>query len=170
MIGDVTLRIAQLLYFMAPAYVGDMAPPFVKYWRGWNRPICERWLGSHKTVAGFALGVMAAVLVTFVQFRIGWRGGLTTYDDWLLLGLRFGIGAMAGDSAKSFFKRRIGIPPGHPWIPADQLDYVVGALALVWTRARLSALDVLLIAALSFAGHFLVTRVGYRLGVRDTKM
>jgi hypothetical protein len=32
------------------------------------------------------------------------------------------------DSVKSFVKRRVGIAPGAPWIPFDQLDFVIGAL------------------------------------------
>jgi len=55
-------RVLQLVYFMAPAYLANMAPPFVRYWKGWNRPISRRWLGSHKTVVGFGVGVLGAVL------------------------------------------------------------------------------------------------------------
>ena len=66
-------RVAQLLYFMAPAYIANMAPPFVRYWNGWNRPISQRWLGNHKTVMGFGFGVLAAVVVTFVQSRVAWE-------------------------------------------------------------------------------------------------
>jgi CDP-2,3-bis-(O-geranylgeranyl)-sn-glycerol synthase len=160
-------RLIQLLYLMAPAYVADMAPPFVRYWPWWNRPISERWLGSHKTVVGFAFGVLAAVLTTFAQSRIAWSGVPGPYEDWVRLGLLFGVGAMAGDSLKSFFKRRLRVAPGKPWIPADQLDYIVGALALVWGRFNLSWRDVVIIAFVSFAGHFVVTRIGYWLGVRD---
>ena len=170
MADDPLFRIAQLLYFMAPAYLADMAPPFVKYWPAWNRPIAERWLGSHKTVIGFAFGVLAAIATAFLQSRLAWSGGMTSYGDWLPLGLRFGVGAMAGDSLKSFVKRRLGIAPGRPWVPADQLDYVAGALALVWTRASLSVLDVLAIAVVSFVGQLVVTRIGYWLGVRDVKL
>jgi CDP-2,3-bis-(O-geranylgeranyl)-sn-glycerol synthase len=162
-------RLTQLVYLMAPAFVADMAPPFVRYWPWWNRPISERWLGSHKTVVGFVFGVLAAVLTTFAQSRIAWSGALGSYEDWLLLGALFGVGAMAGDSVKSFFKRRLRIAPGKPWIPADQLDYVVGALALVWSRFDLSWTDVATIALVSFTGHFVVTRIGYWLGVRDVK-
>ncbi|HEU5185216.1 MAG TPA: CDP-archaeol synthase [Gemmatimonadaceae bacterium] len=162
-------RIAQLLYFMAPAFVADMAPPFARYWRWGNRPISERWLGSHKTVVGFVFGVLAAALTTFAQSRLAWSGALTSYDDWPLLGLLFGVGAMAGDSIKSFFKRRLRIAPGKPWIPADQLDYIAGALALVWASVELSWGDVAIILLLGFAGHFVVTRIGYWLGVRDVK-
>jgi CDP-2,3-bis-(O-geranylgeranyl)-sn-glycerol synthase len=104
-----------------------------------------------------------------VQSRIGWPGALGRYDDWVRLGLLFGVGAMAGDSLKSLFKRRLRIPPGSPWIPADQLDYIAGALVLVWGHLDPSWADVGIIALVSFIGHFVVTRIGYWLGVRDVK-
>ena len=71
-------HLAKLIYLMAPAYTANMAPPFVRYWTGWNRPISERWLGAHKTVIGFAAGVLAAVLVTYLQSRIAWEGSLVS--------------------------------------------------------------------------------------------
>jgi len=45
--NSAAFRVTQLLYLMAPVYVANMAPPCVKFWRGWNRPISERLLGSH---------------------------------------------------------------------------------------------------------------------------
>lgn len=163
------LRLVDLAYLMLPAYFANMAPPFVKYWKGWNPPIASRSLGSHKTVLGFTSGVCAAVVVTFIQSRVSWEGGLVPYEDWLDLGLRFGIGAMAGDSVKSFVKRRIGIAPGAPWIPFDQLDFVIGALVLTWSRAPLSWLDWIVILVFSAGGDILVTHLGYWLRVRDTR-
>jgi CDP-2,3-bis-(O-geranylgeranyl)-sn-glycerol synthase len=163
------VRVLQLLYFMAPAYVANMAPPFVRYWKGWNRPISPRWLGTHKTVLGFAAGVLAAVAVTFLQSRLAWPGAIAAYDGWLDLGVRFGVGAMLGDSLKSFFKRRRGVAPGGTWIPFDQLDFVAGALVLVWRRAALAWTDVAVVLALSFVGHILVNHLGYWLGVRDAR-
>lgn len=65
-------RLVELIYLMLPAYLAIMAPSFVKYWRGWNRPISRRWLGDHKTVIGFAFGVLVGVLATFVQSTINW--------------------------------------------------------------------------------------------------
>jgi CDP-2,3-bis-(O-geranylgeranyl)-sn-glycerol synthase len=76
---------------------------------------------------------------------------------------------MAGDAAKSFVKRRLGIPPGRPWIPWDQVDFVLGALALVSGQAALSWPDVAIILVLSAMGHILVSRVSYWIGVRDVK-
>lgn len=154
---------------MAPAYVANMAPPFVRYWKGWNRPISRRWLGSHKTVLGFAAGILGAVLVTWLQARLDWDGAIVDYDGWLDLGARMGAGAMLGDSVKSFFKRRRRVAPGGTWIPFDQLDFVVGALVLVWPRTALAWTDVAIVVPLSFAGHIVVNHIGYWLGVRDAK-
>jgi CDP-2,3-bis-(O-geranylgeranyl)-sn-glycerol synthase len=58
---------------MLPIYIANMAPPFVKYWHGWNRPISLRHVGSHKTVVGFALGVVMAVAVSYGQ---SWIAGV----------------------------------------------------------------------------------------------
>ncbi len=136
-------RALQLAYFMAPAYAANMAPPFVRYWKGWNRPISRRWLGTHKTVLGFVVGVLAAMLVTFAQWLLAWSG--------------------------SIFKRRLSVEPGRPWIPFDQLDFVVGALVLVHTRVALTWADVATILLLSFCGHIVVSHLGRWLGVKDTR-
>ena len=74
-------RLVELAYLMLPAYLANMAPPFAKYWRGWNRPISRTWLGGHKTVIGFALGVLVGVLATYVQSRIDWSRTLFAPSD-----------------------------------------------------------------------------------------
>jgi CDP-2,3-bis-(O-geranylgeranyl)-sn-glycerol synthase len=161
-------KLAQLLYLMAPAYLANMAPPFLKYWKGWNRPISKRWLGEHKTVGGFALGVTVAIGAAYVQSAIDWEGSLVSYDNWPLIGLALGFGALGGDTLKSFFKRARGIPPGESWVPADQLDFVLGALIFAWPWARLDWSDVLIIVAVSFVGDIAVNQAAYRLKIRDT--
>jgi CDP-2,3-bis-(O-geranylgeranyl)-sn-glycerol synthase len=163
------LRFAQLFYLMLPVYFANMAPPFVKYWSGWNRPISRRWLGDHKTVVGFLLGVAIATVITFMQSLIAWREGLTPYDRWLTLGLACGFGALGGDALKSLIKRRCGIPPGQPWIPADQLDFVIGGLVALSLFVTLQPLDVALILAVSFLGDIGVNHLSFRLGIRNTK-
>src|SRR2546425_12890628 len=119
---------------MAPAYVANMAPPFVRYWKGWNRPISRRWLGTHKTVLGVVLGVVAATLTTLVQWLVAWSGTIVTYEDWPLLGVLLRAGAMAGDSAESVFKRRLGGGPRRPGVPIGQPHFVLGALRPVAPR------------------------------------
>jgi CDP-2,3-bis-(O-geranylgeranyl)-sn-glycerol synthase len=154
---------------MAPAYVANMSAPLIRYWRGWNRPISRRWLGSHKTVTGFAIGVLGALATAFAQHLLGCETGIVDKHAWVENGLRFGLGAMTGDSAKSFVKRRLGIAPGSPWIPFDQLDFAVGALIFVAPRSALSLGDIAIVLSLTIAGHVVVNHVAYGLGIRDVK-
>lgn len=167
--SGVASHLVRLVYLMAPAYVGNMAPPFVRFWRGWNPPISERWLGAHKTVLGALAGVIVALVVALIQSRVDWHGGsLVDYDRWPLIGALLGVGAIGGDAVKSFFKRRRGIPAGASWIPADQLDSVAGALILIQLAVRLSWSDVVLLLAFTFIGDIVVNHLSFRLGIRDT--
>lgn len=158
-----------LVLFMAPAYAANMAAPFARFWKGWNRPVHGRLLGSHKTVAGIVLGVLAA----FVTMGLQALGGLYTrplvdYRDWPVLALGFGFGAMAGDAIKSGLKRRLGRPPGARWVPADQIDFVLGALVLVGPFASLAVPDVFVILAVTFIGDLVVNQVAFRLRIKET--
>ena len=166
--SDPWVRLLQLAYFMLPAYCANMAPPFIRYWRGWNRPVHERLLGSHKTVLGVLAGVATGVLVAGMQSRIHAPWSLVDYRHWLLLGLGQGGGAMLGDALKSLVKRMLHIRPGTRWIPFDQLDFVAGALALTGACAGLGATDVAAIAAMTFVGDIAVNQLSHRLGIKDS--
>ena len=161
-------RAAELVYLITPAYLANMAPPFARFWTGWNHPINERWLGSHKTVVGALAGISVAIIAAMLQSRIAWQGSIVDYDRWPVIGLLLGAGAIGGDLTKSFLKRRIGIPPGGRWIPFDQLDFVIGALVLIAAPAGLSWSDVILILAISFGGDILVNHLAFALHVRET--
>lgn len=163
------LRLIDLIYLMLPVYAANMAPPFARFWPGWNRPISRRRLGEHKTVIGFLLGIAAGVVVALIQYEIAWNRSLVRYDDWLVLGIALGAGAMIGDCTKSFFKRQLRIAPGRPWIPADQLDFIIGGLIALSFWIKLSWLDLVWIMTLSFAGDVLVNHAAFWLRIRDTK-
>jgi CDP-2,3-bis-(O-geranylgeranyl)-sn-glycerol synthase len=156
-----------LLALLAPAYAANMAPPFVRYWRGWNRPLHRRLLGEHKTVVGTALGLAAALLVAGVESGFG-APALVAPRAWWLHGLLCGVGALGGDAAKSWLKRRRGIAPGVRWVPFDQLDFQVGALLATGPGAGLTALDVAMVLALGFLGDLAVNRIAWWLGIKPT--
>jgi len=158
----------QVAYLMLPVYAANMAAPFARLMPGTPRPVCERWLGSHKTWRGYALALVAATATVGLQAGIRWRGDLIDYGHPLSLGLICGAAAMAGDSAKSFVKRRLGIAPGRPWIPADQLDYVVAGLLALSTRYTFQAWEVAVILAASFVGALLANRLAARWGIKQT--
>lgn len=166
--NEIIFRIFQLLYFLLPAIVANMLPPFTRFVR-WNIPISPRLLGKNKTMLGFVVGVAGAVITAFVLSRVQWQGSIADFGDWFVLGLLFGFGAMLGDCVKSFFKRKKGILPGKPWMVFDQLDFVIGALVLVWHRVVLSLTDVLIIFLITFLGSILINHLAFWLGIKRTR-
>jgi len=162
-------RLIDLVTFLAPAYGANMAPPFVRFWKGWNAPLHRRWLGDHKTVLGVVVGLAAALAVAAVQSCCGAPHFPIANRPWWLHGLLCGAGALGGDALKSLFKRRRGIPPGGSWIPFDQLDFQVGALLLAGPGARLAAPDVVVLLAVGFLGALLFSRLAFGLGIKKTK-
>lgn len=176
----------QCLYFMLPAYIANMAPVFAeklgvlkflarsvdggKRWKG--RPI----LGDHKTWRGFVVGVAMAIAVIWVQYflysiPVFKDLSLINYSEinlWLL-GILLGFGALFGDLIKSFFKRRVGVLPGRPWIPFDQIDFALGALIFVNFIFRPPWTLVFIVLLVTPVLHILANRLGYLLKIRNTK-
>ncbi|MHB1261288.1 MAG: CDP-2,3-bis-(O-geranylgeranyl)-sn-glycerol synthase [Thermoplasmatota archaeon] len=96
-----------------------------------------------------------------------------------LFGAILGFAALLGDAVKSYFKRRLGKDRGAPWVPFDQLDFVVFGLAAAFLAGPLLAdgwvvtalLDdwvvIATIIVLTPALHFLVNVIGYFLKLKD---
>lgn len=138
--------VLESLYLFLPAYVANMAPVVAKragMLAALDRPLDQGHflrgqplLGAHKTVRGLLVGLVAAILTALLQRRAAEGEGLLAavssfpyaeHSPFVWGGL-LGGGALLGDLAKSFVKRRLGIPPGRRWFPWDQLDLVFGAL------------------------------------------
>ena len=64
---DALTELAGLAYFMLPAWLANMAPPFTRFWPCWNRPIHRELLGDHKTVIGFAFALVVGFLAVAAQ-------------------------------------------------------------------------------------------------------
>jgi CDP-2,3-bis-(O-geranylgeranyl)-sn-glycerol synthase len=84
----------------------------------------------------------------------------------------FAAGALLGDLAKSFIKRRIGKKQGEPWPVADQYDLVAGAFLLTalvspWWIIGILNLPVLVwILVLTPILHRITNIAGHRMGVK----
>jgi CDP-2,3-bis-(O-geranylgeranyl)-sn-glycerol synthase len=195
--------VVQALWAFLPAYVANMVPVVAaKLMPGWDAPIDggrmhrdgRRVMGASKTWRGVVAGGVVGAAVAAAQ-------SLVHTTDWALtdfayaatgsvagpltIGLLLGLGAGAGDAVKSYFKRRTGRQGGAPWIPFDQLDFVLfgllfafGASTLLWMAGAQEhwllatfvygdgwiALLVLVIVTPGL--HFLVNMVGYKLGLK----
>ncbi|MBU2561993.1 MAG: CDP-2,3-bis-(O-geranylgeranyl)-sn-glycerol synthase [Nanoarchaeota archaeon] len=172
------------MYLLLPALLANMAPPLFKKMRFLDYPVDfgAKWkgkplFGSHKTYRGLFFGIIAAIITSYVQSVLfsssGWlrQASLIDYSahNFVILGVLLGFGALFGDIVKSFFKRRVNVKPGRPWIPFDQLDFVVGALlflAFVYVPSWKVVLFLLVVVPIL---HILTNHIGFYLGINKSK-
>ena len=80
----------------------------------------KRIFGKNKTFRGFFFGLLIGGLVGLVEV------GLFGYP--VLFSFVSPLGALIGDLAGAFLKRRLNISPGGLLPVIDQIDFVVGAV------------------------------------------
>jgi CDP-2,3-bis-(O-geranylgeranyl)-sn-glycerol synthase len=160
-----------ILWFLVPAgFANAFAPVAAKLLPHWNWPLDfnrqwrgQRIFGSHKTIRGIIVGVIAAYLIHQVQRYLAMQyesfqslSISESYYAWWV-GVWMGFSAMMGDAIKSFFKRQKRIAPGHSWHFWDQADWVIGTiLGCCWFidfQLIFVVGAILLGVILSFTGH-----------------
>ena len=178
---SLSIFILKCFYLLLPAYFANMAPVIVKgiglfkFPIDFNKKIGNKpVLGSHKTFRGLIFGVIFAIIAAYLQFLLYNRGffagiSFINYQNWLLFGFLMGLGALTGDAAKSFFKRRLGIKPGEKFIPFDQTDFVVGALVFIMPIFDLTLKIFFASLILSFVLHIMVNHTAFYLKIRNEK-
>lgn len=135
----------------------------------------KRILGEHKTIRGFIVGIITAIIIVYIQLLLfqsfSWLRKLVLLDynsiNPVFLGFLLGFGAMMGDAVKSFFKRQLNIPPGKSWFPFDQIDYTLGGILFTSFYIRLSLFQYLLLIIVWFLIHPLSTLIGYLLKLKE---
>jgi len=175
--------ILQCIYFFLPAYIANTAPSIFKRLNFLAYPIDfgksyrgKRIFGTNKTLRGLVIGMIFGILTFILQqylysnFAFFQQISLIDYSNTsLLLGVLLSFGALLGDMIESFFKRQKGVAPGKPWIPFDQLDFVVGALLLSLPIVILEWKVYLVIVLASFLLHIAANHTGYYLKIQKNK-
>jgi len=128
----------------------------------------NRIFGKGKTFRGLFLGILfGTVAGNVIGYFIGGTsysiGSVTTYTA---LGFLLATGALLGDLIKSFFKRRLGYKSGQSLLLIDQLDFVVGAIALgsiVYIPTLSTVIFLIIITPLI---HLLLNIIAFLLGLK----
>jgi CDP-2,3-bis-(O-geranylgeranyl)-sn-glycerol synthase len=166
MAGDLLQLLGEAVWFILPAYVANATPVVL----GGGTPIDGGRLfrdgrpifGSGKTIRGVVAGLVAGSLVGVAQGVL--VGQLYTHA---LLGVLLAAGALVGDLAGSFIKRRLNIPRGGSAPVLDQLGFVVFALLFV-SPLRLIERDIIIIILIITPPIHLATNfVSYVLGLKS---
>lgn len=153
------------LYILLPIYCTNGAPVIF----GGGRPIdagkClsdgERILGDHKTIRGFAGGLIVGFVVGIFEYAF-------ISKELLSVAVLASLGALLGDLVGAFVKRRFRIKPGGSLPGLDQLDFVIGAVLMVSIVTQLSLAAVLILLLLTPPVHFLTNLGAYALGLKST--
>lgn len=165
----------QAMYFFLPAYVANMMPEFFKWLNFLDYPVWEKEFGKNKTWRGIFFAVLGGAMIFLLQkilyqFSFFYKLSIIDYSDFIcLLGAFLGLGAILGDLVESYFKRGINIKPGQSWMPWDQLDFVIGGLALGMLIYVPKIQYVLALLVVSPFLHIIVSRIGYWLGIKKTR-
>ena len=168
--------ILESLYFALPIYFSNMTPVFARKTEFLNYPINTKLLGSNKTYRGFFFGVLVSILTVLLQkylYQTEFFNQLSLLNyseiNFLIYGFLFGFGSLTGDSIKSYFKRKIGIKPGKPWIPFDQLDFIIGGLLFISLVYMPSIKVIIILLLFTPLLHVLTNYTGFLLGIREVK-
>jgi len=117
--------------------------------------------GQGKTFKGTIFGVFFAVLATGAIWIAFPQSSEITGAPYLLYGALLALGAIAGDFAGSFLKRRLGIERGGSLFLVDQLDFVLGGYALVFLVALPTALEIIFMCAFTMLAHVIGNRLAF---------
>ncbi len=111
--------------------------------------------GPTKTIEGLISSATTTVVASYVM-------GLGIYAGMIL-----SSGAMAGDLASSFVKRRLGLPPSSKATGLDQIPEALLPSLLAASILPLAAGDIAMIVGLFLCGEMILSWALYRIGVRE---
>jgi CDP-2,3-bis-(O-geranylgeranyl)-sn-glycerol synthase len=122
--SNIAALIIEAFKFIFPAYCANGAPVLA----GGGRPIDsgKKFLdgkpifGKNKTIRGFFFGLAIGIMVGLTESLL--------FKYPVLFAFLSPLGALLGDLAGAFIKRRLGIAPGGLLPLIDQIDFVVGAI------------------------------------------
>jgi len=121
-------------WLMFPAYIAN--PTAVVFGGGKPIDLGKKWkdgrriFGDGKTFRGLIGGTACGIVIGLIQLQITSLQFLGTFTLVSIITISFG--ALLGDIAKSFFKRRLGYERGAKFPLVDQLDFVAGAWILTY--------------------------------------
>ena len=160
---EIATLIIEALKFIFPAYCANAVPVIVgggppldlgkKFFDG--KPI----FGKNKTFRGFFFGMAIGVTVGLVESIL--------FGYPLLFSVFSPLGALMGDLAGAFLKRRLGIAPGGLLPIIDQIDFVIGAILFSLPLTMMSWDLALAVIIITPPIHLFTNFLAYKLKLKN---
>ena len=172
------MDIIEIILFILPAYLANSIPVIFtgKTPMDFGRKFIDkrRLLGDGKTYRGFMAGIfMATVIYMPVSYFLGkyYLPELSFFDK-VNLAFIMSVGALIGDLAGSFIKRRLNLDRGQPSWLMDQLFFLFTAIifaiaAYPQTAMHIDAIAIIVLVISTFALHLLFNQLAYRLKLKS---
>ncbi len=128
-------------------------------------------LGDGKTYEGLSRGCTTGFLCGIFQHL--YNGSFGSFPLCIVVLAALTLGAMFGDLAGSFVKRRLSLRRGTPLPVVDQLDFVGGAWLLLlllapdWFFSNFSTEVMIVVILITPLLHLLTNFAGFKLGLKD---
>jgi len=111
--------------------------------------------GPSKTIRGIVISILITMLVAPL---IGLE---------MKTGAFWAAAAMAGDLCSSFVKRRLNLPPSSQALGLDQVPESLLPLILGRNELALTGAEMAIVVAIFFAGGLILSRLLYKVHLRD---
>lgn len=162
--SEIIPLIIEALKFIFPAYCANAAPVLM----GGGLPIDlgkafldgKPIFGKNKTFRGFFSGLAIGTAVGLIESAL-----FPEYP--VAFGFLISMGALMGDLAGAFVKRRVGIAPGGLLPVVDQIDFIIGAIVFALPLKMLYLELTLAILIITIPLHILTNFAAYRLGLKS---
>lgn len=177
---------SQSAWYFLPAFFANMAPVVAARWtllQPLNKAIDggkmlggERLLGDHKTWRGLLTGLCMGAIIAAFQFTVRHTVWVETISliNWsnivsaMAWGALLGFGALCGDSAASFIKRRLHKKSGESWQPWDQLNAIIGAILLSQCIAPISFIYLAASCVIALSGTYLISSISVKIKIKES--
>ena len=160
---DLIQLIFEALKFIFPAYCANAVPvlagggPAIDF--GKKLPDEKPVFGKNKTFRGFFAGLAVGTAAGLAESKI--------FNYPIMFGLLLSLGALFGDLAGAFVKRRLNIRPGGLLPVVDQLDFILGAilfsllLSIAWSW-ELFVIIIIVTPPIHLATNFAAFKLGLK--------
>ncbi|OLS26496.1 MAG: hypothetical protein HeimC2_15130 [Candidatus Heimdallarchaeota archaeon LC_2] len=171
------IDLVQGFLFLSPAFFANSVATFTtglgaidrgKLFRD-GKPI----LGKNKTLGGLMGAILGAgllwisVILFFPEIFDDVHSRFNVIDYIWYIGFVQGFGAMVGDSAGSFLKRRINLRPGGPFPVMDQVGFVIFSFLILGIFLTYPLVWIYLVIPTALVIHIIANMIAYKMGWKD---